>query len=100
MKLPSSFYNPASLLGSILASISLLIIIFFLVGTSLFDIGGSYVGLIIFIILPVFLIIGLILIPFGMLRRSRKIKREGDAAIKKGIKLDLNDKRQDRKSVV
>ncbi|MEE4115355.1 MAG: NapC/NirT family cytochrome c [Marinilabiliaceae bacterium] len=93
MKLPSSFYNPASLLGSILASISLLIIIFFLVGTSLFDIGGSYVGLIIFIILPVFLIIGLILIPFGMLRRSRKIKREGDAAIKKGIKLDLNDKR-------
>lgn len=50
-------------------------------------------GLIIFIILPVFLIIGLILIPFGMLRRSRKIKREGDAAIKKGIKLDLNDKR-------
>ena len=93
MKLPSSFYNPVSLLGSILASISLLIIIFFLVGTSLFDIGGSYVGLIIFIILPVFLIIGLILIPFGMLRRSRKIKREGDAAIKKGIKLDLNDKR-------
>ena len=93
MKLPSSFYNPVSLLGSILASISLLIIIFSLIATSIFDIGGSYVGLIIFIILPVFLVIGLILIPIGMIRRSRRLKRNEDSPFKKGIRLDLNDKR-------
>jgi hypothetical protein len=93
MKFPSSFYNPVSLLGSILASISLLIIVFFLVATSVFDIGGSYIGLLIFIVLPVFLIIGLILIPIGMIRRSRKLKRLGEASVKKGIKLDLNDRR-------
>ena len=93
MKLPTSFYNPLSLLGSILSSISLLIIVFFLVGMTLFDLGGSYIGLIVFIILPVFLVLGLILIPIGMLRRSRRLKRNETGEFKKGIKLDLNDRR-------
>lgn len=93
MKFPTSFYNPISLLGSILASISLLIIVFFLVAMSIFDFGGSYIGLLVFIILPVFLIMGLILIPIGMIRRSRKIKRNETGSPRKGIKLDLNDKR-------
>lgn len=97
MKLPRSYYNPVSLLGSILASVSFLIILFFLISQLLFDIqedSGSYVGLFVYIVLPLFLIIGLILIPVGMSRRSKRLKREGDKGTMKGIVLDLTDQRQ------
>ena len=75
MKLPKSIYNPLSLIGSILTGVSVVIILFFLIGMWLFDIGGSYLGLFVFIIMPVFLVLGLILIPLGMVRRTRRIKR-------------------------
>lgn len=94
MKLPTSYYNPLSLFGSILASVSALIIVFFMIAMSLFDspgATGSYVGLFIYIVLPVFLIIGLILIPIGMSRRSKRIKREGEESPVAGIVLDLSD---------
>jgi hypothetical protein len=97
MKLPKSYYNPVSLLGSILASVSFLIILFFLISQLLFNIqedSGSYVGLFIYIVLPIFLIIGLILIPVGMSRRSKRLKREGDTGKMRGIVLDLTDQRQ------
>ena len=89
MKLPRSFYNPLSLTGSIIAGISLLLIIFSLVAMLLFDLGSSYVGLFVYIVLPVFLIIGLILIPVGMIRRSRREARLGED-VSRGIILDLN----------
>jgi len=92
MKLPDSFYNPVSLTGSILAGISLFLIVFSLVAMALFDFGSSYIGLFIFIILPVFLIIGLILIPIGMRRRSRKQKILDSNKLSRGIKIDLNNK--------
>ncbi len=93
MKLPKNFYNPVSLTGSLLASVSLGIILFSLISMLVFDVGGSYIGLFIYIILPIFLILGLILIPVGMWRRARKLKRSGAAEVKKGIRIDLNDKR-------
>ncbi len=76
-----------------MASISLFIIVFCLVAMSIFDFGGSYIGLLVFIIIPIFLILGLILIPIGMIRRSKKIKRAQDGKTLKGIKLDLTNKR-------
>jgi hypothetical protein len=97
MKLPRSYYNPISLLGSILASVSFLIIFFFLISQLLFNIqedSGAYAGLFIYIVLPLFLIIGLILIPVGMSRRSKRLKRQGDEGKMKGIILDLTDQRQ------
>ena len=48
MKLPKNFYNPVSLIGSLLASVSLGIIIFSLISMLLFDVGGSYIGLFIY----------------------------------------------------
>ncbi|RLD51534.1 MAG: cytochrome C, partial [Bacteroidetes bacterium] len=67
MKLPRTYYNPISLFGTILAAVSALIIIFFLIAMTLFENeeSGAYVGIFIYIVLPVFLIIGLILIPIG-----------------------------------
>jgi hypothetical protein len=96
MKLPRSYYNPISLLGSILASVSALIIFFFMVSMSLFrseDPSGSYVGIFIYIVLPVFLLIGLILIPIGMSRRSRRIKKEGEGSPVAKVILDLSNQR-------
>jgi len=93
MKLPKSVYNTISLIGSILAGISLFLIIFFLVALSIFDFGSSYIGLFIYIVLPVFLIIGLILIPVGMIRRSKKLKKMSSEELSRGIRIDLDNKK-------
>jgi hypothetical protein len=74
MKLPQSLRNYTSFLGAVLAIISLIIIIFLFIITAIFHAGSSYLGIFIYIVLPVFLIIGLLLIPLGALitRRRRK----------------------------
>jgi len=94
MKLPKTYYNPLSLLGSIIASVSALIFVFFLATTWLFEGGGAYSGVIIYIVLPIFLIIGLILIPVGISRRAKRIRREGEEGTKAWIVIDLRDSRQ------
>jgi nitrate/TMAO reductase-like tetraheme cytochrome c subunit len=93
MKLPRTYYNPISLAGTILAAVSALIIIFFMITMTFFegDATGAYVGIFSYIILPVFLIIGLILIPIGMARRSKRIKREGEDSVVSKIVLDLSN---------
>lgn len=95
MKLPRTYYNPISLFGTILASVSALIIFFFMIAMIFFEHGesGSYIGLFIYIVLPVFLVFGLILIPIGMKRRSRRIKREGEGSAVKNIVLDMSNQR-------
>jgi len=75
MKLPSSVRNWTTILGTSLALISLVTIVFLLFVSILFDAGSSYLGIFIWIILPVFLVIGLLMIPIGMWvthRRQRK----------------------------
>lgn len=93
MKLPRTYYNPTSLAGTILAAVSALIIVFFMIAMTFFggDATGAYVGIFSYIILPVFLIIGLILIPVGMARRSKRIKREGEDSVVSKIVLDLSN---------
>ena len=93
MKLPRTYYNPTSLAGTILAAVSALIIVFFMITMTFFegDATGAYVGIFSYIILPVFLIIGLILIPVGMARRSKRIKREGEDSVVSKIVLDLSN---------
>jgi len=93
MKLPGSYYNPLSLFGSIVASVCALIIFFFMVSSWLFDFGGAYAGIFIYLILPVFLIAGLILIPVGMSRRKKRIKQEGEKSDVARIIIDLNNQR-------
>lgn len=75
MKFPPSIKNLLSLAGVVLASISLFIIIFLVIISVVFDQGSSYLGLFTYIIMPVFLVIGLLLIPIGMLRKIRKDKK-------------------------
>ena len=84
-----------SLLGSVIALVSAVVIVMlFAMGLSGFH-GGPYLGILAYLILPMVLIIGLLLIPFGVWRR-----RKADAAAKTGGAgprglpvIDLNNER-------
>ncbi len=78
MKLPESSKNLTSVFGAGLAIFSLLIIIFLFLLNMVFDKGSSYLGIYIYIILPVFLVIGLLLIPIGMLIHRKKASTAAD----------------------
>lgn len=92
MKLPGSLHNWTSLIGASISLISLIIIIFLFLISVLFNQGSSYLGLFIYIILPGFLVLGLILIPIGALlkkKRDKKFKKTNQLV---WPKIDLNDK--------
>jgi len=67
MQLPKSYYNLTSLVGTVIAGISLVMIIVFSLIGYFYQGVSSYVGLFTYIIIPGFLIIGLIIIPVGMI---------------------------------
>ncbi|GAB4134440.1 MAG: NapC/NirT family cytochrome c [Ignavibacteriales bacterium] len=89
MKLPSSVYNWVSIWGAVLALISFFMIIF-LFAISFFHGGGqTYLGLVIYLILPGFLVAGLLLIPLGMWIKSKQDLKRGEK-VKRLPFLDLN----------
>jgi len=95
MKLPKSFYSWTTIIGAVLASFSFLLILFTLTVSLIFPSEtGSYLGLFTYIILPVFLIIGLIMIPVGT---YRKMKRDKRGEVQREVKfpiVNLNDPKQ------
>jgi len=93
MKLPRSVYNWTSLIGAVLAAISFFLILFFLAISLVFDEGSSYAGLFAYIILPAFLVLGLILIPIGMRARVRRERRGKEKADGQWPVVDLNNRR-------
>lgn len=72
MKLPKSISNWISLTGFILAVNSLILIIILFIEALLTSHNNPYNGIFTFIILPVIMVIGLIMIPLGMLIRRKK----------------------------
>jgi hypothetical protein len=93
MHLPPSVKNWMSLAGATIAVIALFMIVFLLVITILLGKQAAYLGLVVYILLPAIMLAGLLLIPLGMLRRSRREKR-GEVAAEAGWpRIDLNDKR-------
>jgi len=67
MKLPKSFYSWPTALGTAIAGISLISIIFLILLSFLTDTGSTYSGFITYIVLPAFLVFGLLLIPVGII---------------------------------
>ncbi len=82
MQLPSSIKNWISITGTVIAIFNLASILSLVILNSFFGFGGSYIGLFMYIVLPCFMIIGLILIPLGMRLNRRKVK-EAEAKGKK-----------------
>lgn len=88
-RLPNSAYNWTSVVGAMLAIASLsIMLILFLIDWFVHE-STVYMGLIIYIFMPVFLVAGLVLIAIGMhFERRRQLR--GDAARFTGeIRLDL-----------
>jgi len=75
LKLPQSFYNYTSYIGSVIAIVGLFMFWFLFVISFFFAEGESYLGLFMWIVLPVFIVMGLTIIPIGMLIKHRKNKR-------------------------
>ena len=91
LKLPASSYNWTSIIGATIALISLFMIVFLFVITSIFNQGGSYIGIVIYIALPALLVIGLVLIPIGMVIKYKKIKKEVEKKELRWPSIDFND---------
>ena len=91
MKLPRSYYNTLSYMGTALALISLLMDGFLFIIGYFFEKSNSYLGLFIYIIVPVFLILGLLLIPIGMFIERSQRKKGVEVAHKKLPVIDLNN---------
>jgi hypothetical protein len=92
MKLPQSTKNWLSIIGAITAVINFILIIILFVISTIFDKSNSNLGLFIYIILPGFLLFGLILIPVGMVIESRKIRKLKEPGVVRLPYIDLNDK--------
>src|ERR1035438_7110199 len=75
MKIPRSIYNWLSITGFIIAVNSALLILVFFIFSFLSSNANIYNGVFTYIILPVILIIGLIMIPVGMIIKRRRIKQ-------------------------
>ena len=94
MKLPKSYYNIVSFVGTIIAGISLFLILFLVVVGFVYQDTSSYLGLFTFIIVPGFLVIGLLIIPIGMMIEVKRRKKRELEYIKKGWPIiDLNVKK-------
>jgi len=91
MKLPRSAYNLLTYLGTIIASTSMLFIIFMFVVSIFYKDDNPYMGLFIYIIFPAIMVFGLLLIPIGMLFKMRKIRKK-EPTIPKLPYIDLNNK--------
>ena len=88
---PPVVYNPITLIGAAIASVSFGLILFVFILEIFSSIGDNpYIGILAFIILPSILIFGLLLIAYGVIRERKRISqgksREGKLPV-----IDLND---------
>lgn len=98
MKFPKTFYNWISITGFILVVNSLLLMLILFLVALLSTESNTYTGVFIYIVLPAFLVIGLLLIPIGMLFRFRKKQPEEESG-KRWPVMDLNT-RQHRNTLL
>ncbi len=94
-KLPKSFYSWTTAIGAMLAVVSLFIILFLMLISAIFPHEVSqYLGLFTYIIMPVFLIIGLVMVPVGVWRKYKKDKKDPEHVKRNLPVVDFNDPSQ------
>ena len=93
---PSYIYNPITIFGAGLALLSFGLILFLTVLDALSpEASTPYLGIITFIILPVFLIIGIAFCVLGILRERRRLEK-GIIRKHRFLVIDFNDPKQRR----
>ncbi len=93
MKMPRSISNWISIVGSIIAINCFILIVILFIQSLLTENQNPYNGVFTYIILPIILVIGLILVPIGMLIKRRRTK----GVEERWPVLDLNNGRQRKK---
>jgi hypothetical protein len=71
-KLPGSVYNTISIVGAGIAALSFGGIVFLLFVEAFAETSTPYLGIINYLVFPAFLVLGLILVPIGMLREHHR----------------------------
>ncbi len=87
---PGLIRNPLSLIGASLAATSLLTVAFLFFINLVAAHPNPYVGVLAFMVAPAFLILGLLLIPIGMLLERRRRRKAKPGAIPRFPRIDLN----------
>jgi hypothetical protein len=100
MKLPRLAYNWISTLGVLLAVMMFIIIVIVFAVSMISDISSPYIGILLYMILPAFLILGLLLIPIGMYRQWRHLQKHGELAPQKWPHIDLNNKKHRNATII
>lgn len=94
IKFPRSSHNWITLIGATIAAIALSMIVFLFVISTVLREGHAYLGLVIFILLPAVMLVGLGLIPIGMLIERRRLHRTGTIPDEASWpRVDLNEPR-------
>jgi nitrate/TMAO reductase-like tetraheme cytochrome c subunit len=93
MKLPRLAYNWLSTLGALLAVLTFILIVIVFAVSMLSDLSSPYIGILLYMILPAFLILGLLIIPIGMYRQWRHLQKYGELPVQKWPHVDLNNKK-------
>jgi hypothetical protein len=92
---PQEVYNPVTILGAGITALSFGLILFLTILELLSPETKPYMGIITFIVLPIFLLLGIFIIIFGIVREKNRIKR-GFARTRRLLILDFNDPKQRR----
>jgi nitrate/TMAO reductase-like tetraheme cytochrome c subunit len=91
IKLPRLAYNWISALGALLAGLTLFLMLFLFGLNLIANLTNPYLGIFLYMVLPPFLITGLLLIPLGMYRQWRRFQKYGEMDTKKWPYIDLNN---------
>ena len=92
-RLPAVFYNPISLVGAGIAVFNIGFIIFLLVVEAFSRRAHPYADLIVWIVLPAFVLAGVALLLFGIWRERRRERQGIPAGERRFAILDINDPR-------
>jgi hypothetical protein len=92
-QLPRSTQNWFTLMGAVLALISLFMIVFAFTVSLFWKEGHAYFGLVTYILLPAVMVLGLAFIPIGMLLQMHRDRKVGVREPTALPRVDLNDPR-------
>jgi len=92
-------YNLISLAGILLALAGVSLMVIFLAIGIIAGLENPYLGILIYFVFPGILVLGLILIPAGILHTRKKMLREGKTEVPLYPTLDLNDRHQRHKAI-
>ena len=78
---PALGRHPLAIAGALIATVSAVAFIALLIAALVGLLNNPYAGLVVFVVIPAFFVLGLLLIPLGMWLQRRKLRSHPDAAV-------------------